>query len=46
MRDVLRQAGIGTLILESDMADPRSWSDEKVKGQVEAFLESVDAAAR
>lgn len=42
--NVLQKVGINSLILESDMADPRTWSDEKIKSQVETFLENVEAA--
>ncbi|MBS4023934.1 MAG: 2-hydroxyacyl-CoA dehydratase [Dethiobacter sp.] len=40
--NVLNEVGIPTLILESDMADPRAWSDSRIKAQVEAFLEVID----
>lgn len=45
IKNLLQDAGISTLIFESDMADPRQWSDERIKTQVEAFLESLDARA-
>jgi len=41
-RNVLREAGVPSLIFESDMGDPRAWSDEKIKAQLEAFLEMLD----
>lgn len=42
-KNILRELGIPTLIIESDMADPRCWSDAKIKTQVEAFLESMES---
>ena len=41
-RDILTQAGLKSLVFESDMADPRSWSDEKILGQIEAYLETLN----
>lgn len=40
-KEVLKDMGIKSLIFESDMADPRAWSDAKIKGLIEAFLESI-----
>lgn len=40
-KNLLQDAGLNTLIFESDMADPRQWSDERIKTQVEAFLEGL-----
>jgi benzoyl-CoA reductase/2-hydroxyglutaryl-CoA dehydratase subunit BcrC/BadD/HgdB len=40
-RNVLEDLGIPTLIFESDMADPRAWSDSRFKTQIEPFMESV-----
>ena len=44
-KNLLEDAGINTLIFESDMADPRQWSDERIKMQVEAFLEGLELTA-
>jgi benzoyl-CoA reductase/2-hydroxyglutaryl-CoA dehydratase subunit BcrC/BadD/HgdB len=33
--------GIPSLMIEADMADTRSWSDEQVSTRVEAFMESI-----
>lgn len=33
------ELGTPVLFLESDMADPRQWSDERIKGQINTFLE-------
>lgn len=41
-KNVFREKGIPSLIIESDMADPRRWSDAKIKAQIEAFLENID----
>jgi len=40
-RNVLEEEGIKSMIFESDMADPRQWSDAKIKGMVEAYLETL-----
>lgn len=42
LRNVFGEEGIPSLIIESDMADPRLWSDAKIKGQVEAYLETLE----
>ncbi len=41
----LAQLGIPSLIFESDMADPRLWSDAQIKNRLHAFLETMDKAA-
>lgn len=43
-----RLAGLGvpSLIFESDMADPRLWSDAQIKTRLHAFLETMDKAAK
>lgn len=38
-RNRLAELGIPSLIFESDMADPRHWSDAQVKTRLHAFLE-------
>lgn len=43
IKNVLAEEGIPSLIIESDMADPRSWSDALIMGQVRAFLEAVES---
>ncbi|MBW1819169.1 MAG: 2-hydroxyacyl-CoA dehydratase [Deltaproteobacteria bacterium] len=40
-RNILEELGIPALIFESDMADPRAWSDSRFKSQIEPFIESV-----
>jgi len=40
----LEKVGIQTLIFESDMADPRAWSDTQIKAQFTEFLETLAAA--
>lgn len=46
LRNQLAEEGIPSLIIESDMADPRSWADATIKGQVRAFLDAIAAAKR
>jgi benzoyl-CoA reductase/2-hydroxyglutaryl-CoA dehydratase subunit BcrC/BadD/HgdB len=41
-RNRLAEIGIPSLIFESDMADPRLWSDAQIKTRLHAFLETVD----
>ena len=43
-----RLAGLGipSLIFESDMADPRLWSDAQIKTRLHAFLETMDKTGR
>jgi hypothetical protein len=43
IKNQLAEEGISSLIIESDMADPRSWSDSTIMGQVHAFLDAVAA---
>jgi len=38
----LAEMGLPSLIFESDMTDPRLWSDAQIKTRVQAFLETVD----
>lgn len=42
LRQIFDKEGIPSLIFESDMADPRQWSDAKIKGLVEAYIETLD----
>ena len=39
---IMENEGIPTHIFESDMADPRAWSDARIKSQLEAFIETVE----
>jgi len=40
-RNILEKEGVPTLMFESDMADPRSWSDSRVKAMMEPFIETL-----
>jgi benzoyl-CoA reductase/2-hydroxyglutaryl-CoA dehydratase subunit BcrC/BadD/HgdB len=40
-RNILEEKGIPSLIFESDMGDPRAWSDSRIKAQLEPFIESM-----
>jgi benzoyl-CoA reductase/2-hydroxyglutaryl-CoA dehydratase subunit BcrC/BadD/HgdB len=42
-RNVLNEIGIPSLIFESDMTDPRLWSDAWIKTQINAFIETLAA---
>ena len=42
----LAEMGIPSLIFESDMADPRLWSDAQIKTRLHAFLETVDKSKK
>lgn len=41
-RNILEKEGIPTLIFESDMSDPRAWSDAQIKAQFKEFLSIID----
>ncbi len=41
IKNQIAEEGIPSLIIESDMADPRSWSDSLIMGQVGGFLEAI-----
>ena len=43
-KNELAKAGIPSLIFESDMADPRAWSDAQIKTRFTEFLETVETA--
>ena len=43
---VLGKEGIPTHIFESDMAHPRSWSDARIKSQLESFIETVEQSKK
>jgi len=40
-RNRLAKIGVPSLIFESDMADPRLWSDAQIKTRVHAFIETL-----
>lgn len=40
-RNELRKLGVPVMVLESDMTDPRAWSDAAVRSQIDGFLELV-----
>ncbi len=42
----LAAEGIPALVVEADMADPRSWADSVIMGQMRGFLGAIDAARR
>jgi len=41
-RNYLSEKNVPTLVFESDMADPRTWSDARIKNLTETFLETVE----
>lgn len=43
LRNQLEEEGVPSLIIESDMADPRSWAHAVVMGQVRGFLDGIAA---
>jgi benzoyl-CoA reductase/2-hydroxyglutaryl-CoA dehydratase subunit BcrC/BadD/HgdB len=46
LKNQLAEEGISSLIIESDMVDPRSWADATIKGQVHAFLDAIAAGTQ
>lgn len=42
---ILRRFGIPTLYIESDLIDPRYWSDAQIKNRVDAFFEALQQRA-
>ncbi|MBI2219148.1 MAG: 2-hydroxyacyl-CoA dehydratase [Candidatus Rokubacteria bacterium] len=44
VKNQLAEEGIPSLIIESDMADPRSWADAVIMGQVRGFLGGIESA--
>lgn len=44
LRNQLAEEGIPSLILESDMADPRSWAHATILSQTRAFLDGLAAS--
>ncbi|MBN1615516.1 MAG: 2-hydroxyacyl-CoA dehydratase [Deltaproteobacteria bacterium] len=44
-RRLREELPVPVLFLESDMADPRTWSDSRIKGSISAFLDIVDTGA-
>ncbi len=43
--EVTRRTGVPGLVIEADMTDPRSYSDEQVETRVQAFLETLETHA-
>jgi len=46
MRQEMAKHGVPVLVLEIDMADPRTWSDPVVKSQLNAFREVLESAKK
>ncbi|MBI2527614.1 MAG: 2-hydroxyacyl-CoA dehydratase [Candidatus Rokubacteria bacterium] len=46
IKNQVAEEGIPSLIIESDMADPRSWADSIIMGQVRGFLDAIAASRR
>ena len=42
IKNILAELGVPMMIFESDMVDPRAWSDAQIKRQFQEFLEIVD----
>jgi hypothetical protein len=40
-RNILEKEGIPTIMFESDMADPRNWSDSRIKAMIEPFIDTL-----
>ena len=45
-RRLREELPVPVLFIESDMADPRTWSDSRIKSSINAFLDVVDAGKR
>lgn len=43
LKGLLAEEGIPSLIIESDMGDPRNWSQSLIMGQVRGLLAAIDA---
>jgi len=43
VQNKLAEIGVPMLIFESDMVDPRAWSDAQIKMRFQGFLETVEA---
>lgn len=41
-KNLLEKADVPALVFESDMADPRKWSDARFKAQIEPFIEMME----
>jgi hypothetical protein len=37
----MQETGVPGLVVEADMADPRSYAEEPVRNRVQAFLETL-----
>jgi len=46
IKNQLAEEGVPSLIIESDMADPRSWSQSVIMGQIRGFLGAVEGSKR
>lgn len=46
IKNQLEEEGIPSLIFESDMADPRSWADSTIMGQIQSLLEAIASGRR
>ncbi|HEX77565.1 MAG TPA: 2-hydroxyacyl-CoA dehydratase [Dehalococcoidia bacterium] len=46
MRQEMSKLGVPVLVLEIDMADPRTWSDPVIKSQLNAFRDVMESAKR
>ena len=44
IRSVMAQKGVPVLTLEIDMADPRGWSDDRIKAELDMFREVLEKA--
>jgi benzoyl-CoA reductase/2-hydroxyglutaryl-CoA dehydratase subunit BcrC/BadD/HgdB len=42
-KNLLEKEGVPSLIFETDMSDPRNWSDAQIKTRVSAFIELLDS---
>ena len=42
---LLTEAGVAALLLEADHSDPRSYADQQAETRLEAFIETMEAAA-
>lgn len=46
IKNLLAEEGIPSLIIESDMGDPRSWNQSAMMAQVRGLLSTIDSARR
>lgn len=45
-RNRLAELGVPSLFFESDMADPRHWSDAQIKTRIHAFIETMEKSQK